>query len=406
MRQGSVLSMALLVAGTAVGAGILGIPMQAGIAGIIPSMVGIITVWFAMLCAGLILARSLISVPHQKEDLPSLFQRELGLPGKWLSTIGYLIIFYGLMTAYLEGSVSVLGSLLDLHKGTYLLLAFFLPATALALFGLPVVRQGNAVIMGVLGLSFIFLLGMACREMDLTRLKYTDWSYFPAIFPIITCTFGYGVIIPTVCKSLNGDMRRITKALVWGTLIPVGISVLWIMAIVGSVPLQGSSSPDSLAQAFMNSEPATVLLANITGSNSVIIAGLIFSLCAILTSYLAVSTSLMSFLQDLLSPLLPHRSYWIRAALVFLPPLVVVIVSAGLFLTALDLVGGLGIALIFGLCPALINLKRRSESPRSRVIIGTLLLIFFGLILILELGQELDLLKIHSAVENWKINHP
>lgn len=111
MQTGSVGSAALLIAGTAVGAGVLAIPIQTGLAGLVPAVLGIILVWLAMLCAGLVLAGSLITYPLQNTDLPSLFQNELGTVGKWLSTIGYLIIFYGLMTAYLAGSVSVLGSL-------------------------------------------------------------------------------------------------------------------------------------------------------------------------------------------------------------------------------------------------------------------------------------------------------
>lgn len=406
MHPGSVGSASLLIAGTAVGAGVLAIPIQTGLAGLLPAVIGIILVWSAMLCAGLILAGSLITYPLQDTDLPSLFQNELGTIGKWLSTIGYLIIFYGLMTAYLAGSMSVLSSLFSSTKAEYLLLAFFLPATALSLFGLSAVQRSNVLIMAVLALSFVFLLGMGWQTMDRTHFAYTDWSYFPAILPIITCSFGYGVIIPTICRTLQGDMRRIRKALIWGTLIPVGVSLLWIMVIIGSVPLYDGNSPDSLIRAFMHSEPATVPLARVSGTDRVIGAGLIFSLCAILTSYLAVSTSLMSFHRDLLAPVLPGGAYWIRAALVFVPPLLAVLFSSGLFLTALDIVGGLGIAMIFGLCPGLIALKKRGDGAMRWIYAGVVLIFFFGFILLLELGQELNLLQLHPAVENWKVNHP
>lgn len=406
MRPGSVGSASLLIAGTAVGAGVLAIPIQTGLAGLLPAVMGIILVWLAMLCAGLILAGSLITYPLQDTDLPSLFQNELGIVGKWLSTIGYLIIFYGLMTAYLAGSMSVLSSLFSSTKTGYLLLAFFLPATALSLFGLSAVQRSNVLVMAVLALSFIFLLGTGWQTIDRTRFPYTDWSYFPAILPIITCSFGYGVIIPTICRTLQGDIRQIRKALIWGTLIPVGVSLLWIMVIIGSVPLHDGNSPDSLIRAFMHSEPATVPLARISGTDRVIGAGLIFSLCAILTSYLAVSTSLMSFHRDLLATVIPGGSYWIRAALVFVPPLLAVLFSSGLFLTALDIVGGLGIAMIFGLCPALIALKKQGDGALRWRYAGVVLIVFFGFILLLELGQELNLLQLHSAVENWKVNHP
>ena len=66
----------------------LAIPVQTGLAGLVPAVFGIILVWLAMLCAGLVLAGSLIASPLHNADLPSLFQNELGTVGKWLSTIG------------------------------------------------------------------------------------------------------------------------------------------------------------------------------------------------------------------------------------------------------------------------------------------------------------------------------
>ena len=280
MQPGSTFSVSLLIAGTTIGAGVLALPVQTGLAGLAPALVGLTVVWAAMFGAGLILARSLTRSPHPHEDLPGLFCRELGQTGKWLSTLGYLIIFYGLMTAYLSGGVSIVSTLFHVPQST------------------------------------------------------------------------------------------------------------------------------SLLQAFMNSEPATVPLANISGSNRIIIAGLIFSLCAICTSYWAVSTSLMNFHRDLLSPILPRNHFWILGLLVFLPPFVFVLLSSEVFLTALDVVGGLGIALIFGISPALILLKEKHTGHRWQAVLGTSLLIFFGLILIFELGQEFGLLPIDATVENWKTDHP
>ena len=49
MRPGSVGSAALLIAGTALGAGVLALPIQTGLAGLVPAVAGIILVWMTML---------------------------------------------------------------------------------------------------------------------------------------------------------------------------------------------------------------------------------------------------------------------------------------------------------------------------------------------------------------------
>jgi hypothetical protein len=105
------LTVILLITGTTVGAGMLGLLIKTGLSGLVPSLLGMIVVWGLMLITAWILAGRIIASDHTTTDLPTLFQQELGTPGKWLSIIGYLIIFYGLLVAYLSGASSILDAI-------------------------------------------------------------------------------------------------------------------------------------------------------------------------------------------------------------------------------------------------------------------------------------------------------
>lgn len=403
-KRPPLVSITLLIVGNAVGAGILGIPIKTGPAGAGPSLLGLLGVWLLMLASGWVLALRLMAHPGRAGDLPTLYQRELGAWGKWLATAGYLVNYYGIMVAYLAGSTSVLHSLLGSSLSPQLCtLVFFVPATALALFGLKAVHRGNALIMVLLGLSFAALVVLAGRQVQWQRYQPADWAYFPATIPLMLCSLAYHNIIPAACRALQWQRRAIMKALFWGTGLTLVLNLAWILVVLGSLPLEGPG-PGTLASALAANQPATVPLAAALHSPLVIWLGLIFALCAILTSYLAVATGLMGFWRDLAGGLLPRHDRWPLALMVFGPPLAVVYLYPDLFLKMLDLAGGVGIAVTFGLLPSLILL--RAGAHRASRLLGLGMLVFFILLLGLELAQEAGWLVIKPDLESWKLAAP
>ncbi len=395
-----ILSTALLIAGAAVGAGILGMPVQTGLAGLGPALVGLVIIAVAMWVNAWILAEGLIRRGAEKQDLAWLFHQELGAGGRWLTVAGYLINYYGVMVAYLAGAGAVLAALLGWEAGRPMLtLGFFLPATALALFGVTVVRRGNALLMFLLGASFLYLLWRSWQGMVPERLTYVDWGYLPPVLPIIMCSLVFHNMVPLTCRTLGFKRGPVLTALALGTLITLLLCGLLTVAVVGAIPLSGGES--SLLGAFKADQPATVPLAQSLSVPGIMTAGSIFSICAILTSYMAVGTALMGFWRDLW----PGAKRWSRAAITFTPPIVVVYLYPDLFLEALDLAGGLGVGLAFGVAPALMLLRWRSKSSWIRLG-GWALLLLFASIVGLELAQEAGWLHLQPSVEHWTSYQP
>ena len=172
-----------MIAGNTIGAGILGFPILTGLAGFLPALVGLTAVWLIMWGTGYILADRMTIPGRESTGLPTLFSEDVGWHGKGIAMIGYLVNYYGIMVAYLSGATAITIKLLPI-AGTipefYIVLAFFFIFTGFTLFGENVVRHGNFFLMTLLFVTFFALLIMAFGSVDTERLKFTDWSFFPA----------------------------------------------------------------------------------------------------------------------------------------------------------------------------------------------------------------------------------
>lgn len=396
-----IFTVALLIAGNAVGAGILALPVKTGLSGILPSVVSMIIMWALMLLTGMLIANRIMRSRHESHDMPTFFLQEIGPHGKWLCILGYLVLFYGVLVAYLSGGASILSALIPLSipEPVWLLL-FFIAATTITLYGVDLVRKWNAIIMLVLLASFISLSLKVGQNVEAQRLSHSDWAFLPSILPIIVCTFPFHNLVPVVCKSLNNQRRAILMAILIGTSITLIMNISWTVIVVGSLPLTGPGEGNLLA-AFEKGLPATVPLSLALNSNLITTIGTVFALTAILTSYLAVGLSLMGFFRDLTSPYLKNSNRLIDACLTFGPPLLIALIYPHLFLKALDVAGGIGVILVFGVLPAVIFVKsRRGKTVWARSF-TYLILGIFVLLLLLEFSQELGFLKIHPGAEYW-----
>jgi tyrosine-specific transport protein len=390
-----------MITGTTIGIGILGLPVKTGLAGVLPSFVATLAVWGVMLGTGLVLARGIIASNDRTIDISSLVYQKLGLPGRMMTIVGYLVLVYGIITAHLAGGGEVLsiltGGALSANKA---ILVFFVVSTFIALLGVGLVEKINSFLMGVLLLSFGAIVFEATKTVDVSRFAHRDWTFLTATIPIILCAQTYQLIVPSVCRILDNDAKAVMKALIVGTAIPVMINSLWMVAVVGALPLAGEGDTTILA-AFNKGQPATVPLAAALQSQVFSYFVLLFSLVVLVSSYVLQSTAVIGFFEDLLPAGLGGKRRTASAVLGFVPPLAVVFLYPGIFLQALDVIGGGSIILLFVVIPSLMLLK--DEAPgrmRTRVVAAGLLLaglLFMGL----EIMQEVGLLKIPPNVEYW-----
>ncbi len=396
-KPAGVLTMSCMVTGNLIGAGILALPVKTGLAGFFPALGGILAIWALMTATALILAKQK-SLTQSSADLPTFYGHTLGAAGKWVATCANLLILYGLLVAYASGAASVLhglaGSALSLHLA---MLLFFAPATAVTLFGLRTVAKGNNLLMLLMWGAFIIMVGLCFPQVALDRLKPMDWGFLPATLPVMVTAFHFHNIIPSICREMRHDQLAIRRAILLGAGAGLAMNLLWVLAVAGTLPMAGPDDavlPGTLIHAFENTLPATLPLQDVLRSGVFTTSAAVFALVAICTSFLANGSALLSFMGDLVGP--SRRT--LAACLAFLPPLLVALVNPNIFLVAIDLVGGVGIGVLFGILPGIL-LYRQSKGWLRGVAAGITLC--FAFVLLMELGQQFGLLHLHPWVEHW-----
>jgi tyrosine-specific transport protein len=399
-KKPSVFSVALLICGATIGAGILGLPVQTGLSGFFPALFGIIVIWCLMSITAIIIAERFMRSYSYTNDFPSIFKKDFGTVGKYLSVFGYLVNYYGVMVAYLCGAASILAYLVHIPLPSWaFLLIFFIPTAIVTLYGLSYVLRANFLFMIILFITFIILLVAVGYKLLPSRLLFTDWPFLPAAMPIILNAFLFHNIVPAVTRSLEHDRAAIYKSIILGTSIACIINILWIIVVIGSLPMTNIKGGESLCYAFLHNQPATVPLASLLKSKIITIAGMVFSFCAIFTSFVSVVIGLRGFLRDFIVSTFKVDNTVLTVLATFIPPLAVAIIFPNFFLGALNFAGGVGGVLIFGIFPALILIKyARGHGKR---IFGILLLIVFICLMGCELLQEFGVLKIKPHVELW-----
>ncbi len=394
-----VLATAFLITGNLVGAGILALPVKTGLGGFVPSLLGMVMVGIAMFFTALILGKEATETRQPSFNYPSLYRGYLGAGGKWIAIAANLIILYGLLTAYLTGATSIITNLFPVSfHSLWITLILFAGLTLLNVSNVSIIRRYNVVLMVLLWIAFGAIVFVSERHVEVSRLNYADWVFLPAAFPIILTAFHFHNIIPSVCQDLQWDSGTIWKAMLVGVIIGFGMNALWIQVGVGVLPVDDGEL--SLVSAFENNLPATVPLSKLISSPVFMTGSLLFALLAISTSYLANGLGLLGFMHDFTENHIKISSRLLTLLLSFGPPLAISLAYPDIFLKALDVVGGVGIVVLFGILPCLIGIKKASGSIRRALCV--FFLILFGLFLILELAQEGGVLRIQPHVEYWK----
>ncbi len=373
----------LLVAGTAIGAGMLALPVATAQGGFLASAAVFIGVWFVTLISAFLVLEACLWLPGEV-NLVSLSRATLGRACAAVVWVLFLLLLYSLTAAYLSGSGSIINSALHglfgitLPHEVQVLIPLILLSPFVVL-GTSTVDLFNRILMiGLIG-TYLVLVGAATPRVD--QLSAGHFAPLFGALPVIVTSFGFHVVIPSLTSYLKHDRRKLQWAIFWGSLLALFVYLAWEAIVFGVVPIEG------LLDVQARGVPVTDALAALTGKPWIQTSAILFSFFAIVTSFLGLSLSLFSFLRDGTQ----HRFGKIRIALLtFLPPLLFAQLFPKGFILALEYAGVI-VALISGILPAFMVWKGRRHFSGWRLGGGKLVLI--ALILLSFVVAISDLLK-------------
>jgi tyrosine-specific transport protein len=367
-----------LIVGNLIGAGILVFSLKAAQVGFIPALVIMILMAYLMGRTAFVLIDESVVQSRSTFNYPSLYDLHCGPLGRVLAVVSNLMILYGLLAMYTM-TMSTIGLSMNIHHLSFahanILVYGILLATLFM--SIRMARMINLVFVIAMWILYLVIMGYSLPSVNIAYLTTKNISQLPYVIPAVLTAFHFHNIIPQICALHAWDKQITRRVVVIALLCGCVMYGLWVLIVSGVIDAK------TIEVALKNKEPATVplsLFSDTIGVGSYILNG--FAVCAIITSFIANALGLIDFVKDLIHPYSKNRM--VLYTVTFFPPLFISILFGKDIFLLMDIVGGIGIVMLFGILPMYIRLKNSQQKQIYDVIIMALFVLF----LLFEIVKE------------------
>lgn len=328
---------ACIVTGYGVGGGIMAMPYLAEKNGLVMGLAILLLAFLANLVIHYMIADIAIK-SGGKSQIVEVFSNYLftGKHQKGITTFFFAVmalVMFTNLAAYISGAAEILTSLLGLPLIVSTLI-FYALAASVVLFGLKAVgvseKVAVAVIYGVIAVLAVFSLFNIRNPL---RMELGSVNHILAFFGMAMLSFSAFFSVPQAVKGLGGDAKKVKKAVFIGLLNNlILILVITLCALLSSTEI---------------TEVAMIGWSAGIGSWAQV-AGSVFTILAMITSYWAISLALADITEEQLK--IDKRLCWLIATV---PSLLMTFVNLGGFMDFMRIGGGLiGILIAILVIPA------------------------------------------------------
>lgn len=381
-----------IVAGTAIGAGMLALPLATAALGMIPAILLMVVIW------GLSAYTSLLMLEINLrsgvgDNVHAITGKLLGKKGQMVQGASFLSLLFALTAAYLTGGSSLLvlkaQNMFDIVLDNQLAVVLFtLVLGGFAALGVAWVDKVSRFLFSLMILLLIvvvlFLLPeVSISSMATNAIAQSLTSSWMAAIPVVFTSFGFHVCIATLVRYLDGDAASLRKVLLIGSTIPLACYIFWLLVTLGTVGGNEISG-------FNGSLPALIsALQEIAHTPWISKCISLFADLALITSFLGVTLSLYDFVAELTranKTFLGRTQTWL---LTFVPPLLCALYVPEGFVAVLGFAAVPLVVMIIFL-PIVMALRQRQAVPQGyQVSGGTFALGLAGLLGAIIIGAQL-----------------
>jgi tyrosine-specific transport protein len=332
----------LLVVGTAIGGGMLALPIATSPAGFINSSLLLLFCWALMTVSAFLILEVNLWLPRNSHII-SMAKATLGVWGQLIAWVCYLLLLYSLLAAYIAGGSDIFKNLLQLlHISfpTWMTLVLFTFILGYIVYhGIRSVDLVNRGLMFAKLGAFIILVALLLPFVSPTKLSGGQFSTLAMSITVALTSFGYATIIPSLRIYFHDDISMLRKVIWAGSLIPLICYVIWNLAIMGIISREGDNGLIAMLHSGRSTSECVNQLSIILQKSSITSFARIFTSVCLLTSFLGVALCLSDFLSDGMNLEKVGKNKLIISAATFIPPLLTVIFYPGAFITALSYAG-------------------------------------------------------------------
>ena len=289
------LSAIALLAGTAIGSGMLSLPLILAKYGLLFGCVMMIAfVWVAYFSS---IIRAELNV-YSKADF-SLKDVGTHFSGKVASQIGSVslkLLSYSLIAAYLHGLASLLNVFwaVDLK---YLIALISVITIILLYFSNSLISKINKTLFICLISTFILVtIGMLLKsgvgDLKIPGAQELSLNSFTIALPIIFTSFGFQGSLHSLTKFVNNDRKIIKRACLFGSIIPAIVYICWLCSTILIIYNHDPVLFDKMISGNIEISEMIMCLSHISNLPYLKNIFWIISLLALLTSVIGVGIAL------------------------------------------------------------------------------------------------------------------
>lgn len=364
----------LIISGTALGAGMLAIPMVLAQFGLLWGTALMLFIFIGTTYAALLLLEASINVGGGL-GMNTIARKSLGKGGQLVTNGLLYALLICLLMAYILGAGDLLNKLLqsiglDLSL-VHSQVAFTLIAGVIVASGTAVIDKINralfAIMLFMLLLTLVFLVpGISLDNM--TQVSNSNPLELIQTSAIIFTSFGFMVVIPSlVSYNHEATPKQLRNMVILGSSIPLVCYLVWLYAVVGNL------TPEQITHFSNVSELISVFSAEHPFINLVLSS---FTGLALLTSFLGVAMALFTQNEDTFK-----QNKAVTYVISFILPLVGAIFAADQFLAVLSYAGIILVFLaVFIPLAMVIKLRQTDIHAKSYLAEGGVAMLIFSFI--------------------------
>lgn len=292
-----------LVAGVAIGASMLALPFQTGVAGFWNGC-GLLTAAYLYSVATLLLCLEVTLYSKNPDtNFIGIAREHLGKIGESIVWVVYLLLLYAIATSYVSAGGQYLEDLFQGLGQTWLAnesLCKCLYAVIVGLLsfqGVSLLDKINQAFLVGMFLSYCGLIGLVSPNAEFSNLAGGSNRFLLSGIPIATAAFACHFVIPTLRKNFSNNIPSLKKMIWFGASIPLLVYIVYEFLIIAVLPFSGD---DGLLAIAASTSPLTKLQKALGqgGLSWMPFFSSTFSNCALMTSFLGVAISLYDFLLE------------------------------------------------------------------------------------------------------------
>jgi amino acid permease len=371
LRNRAAIATATLM-GTIIGAGILGIPYVIAKTGFLYGLIIIVLIGLASMALNLFLGEVVLRTKGHHQ-LTGYAEKYLGPWGKRITALAMFLGVYGALTAYLIGEGATLFKILNVGSPLLFSVLFFLIGSFIVYRGVKTTGRAELILISLLFLMVILIGIFSFNQINLDNLATHDITKIFVPYGVVLFAFIGFASIPEIQEELGPEKKKMRKALLIGSVIPILLYIVFAAIIIGIVGL------DNFELLQPNERIATIALSIYSQPLLGLFANLL-AVLAMFTSFLALGMALLDIYEyDY------KLSKNLALILTFSVPLVILLFNLTSFISVLEITGVFSGGLS-GIAIVLMNWKAKKVGERKPEfslkwvkLIGVLLIVMFVL---------------------------